>query len=75
MELDLTDFPSLLKKVWEYKFKITYCGWTASEHTTPVFSVTRNANNTASAKAVEASYIDALATSMPSKRVTWVWYS
>ena len=30
MKLDLLDPASLLKKVWEYKYKITYWGWTAS---------------------------------------------
>lgn len=36
MELDLTDYPSLLKKVWEYKYKITYWGWTASLFPEPI---------------------------------------
>jgi len=36
MKLNLTDFPSLLKKVWEYKYKITYWGWTASLFPEPI---------------------------------------
>jgi len=36
MELDLIDYPSLLKKVWEYKYKITYWGWTASLFPEPI---------------------------------------
>jgi microcin C transport system substrate-binding protein len=36
MEMDLIDYPSLLKKVWEYKYKITYWGWTASLFPEPI---------------------------------------
>ncbi|MGD8209845.1 MAG: ABC transporter substrate-binding protein, partial [Desulfobacterales bacterium] len=36
MELDLIDYPSLLKKVWEYKYKITFWAWTASLFPEPI---------------------------------------
>ena len=52
-----------------------YCGCRPPESTAFLRRVSRCAISIASPQAVEPSYIEALATSMPVNAATWVWNS